>query len=166
LLILKGEQPPFGDVDDRIRAIATGLGLRTIMWKYDSNDWQEGLNGVTSLKVDADYKAFLDASTGGSFNAVSHSIGWKIQLTRPQRGGVILAHELNNFTMEEAMKFYPQMKANFKVRWYSNALPFGDASLHRTSSQWLLPTTSPIHTSNRTTRSQPLSNVGDSLVLV
>ena len=33
-------QPPFGDVDDRIRAIAHGLGLRTILWQYDSQDWQ------------------------------------------------------------------------------------------------------------------------------
>lgn len=25
-------RPPYGDVDDRIRAIAQGLGLRTYMW--------------------------------------------------------------------------------------------------------------------------------------
>jgi len=28
-------------------------------------------------------------------------------------GGILLAHELNNFTMSEAIKFYPQLKAAF-----------------------------------------------------
>jgi len=27
---------PFGDVDDRIRTIAHGLGLQHMMWEYDS----------------------------------------------------------------------------------------------------------------------------------
>ena len=29
---------------------------------------------------------------------------------------MVLAHELNDFTMKEAMKFYPPLKAVFKVR--------------------------------------------------
>ena len=33
-------RPPFGDTDDRVRAIAAGLGLRTIVWEEDTNDWQ------------------------------------------------------------------------------------------------------------------------------
>ncbi|KZP27870.1 hypothetical protein FIBSPDRAFT_780350, partial [Athelia psychrophila] len=35
-------RPPFGDVDARIRAIATALNLTTVVWQYDSNDWQVG----------------------------------------------------------------------------------------------------------------------------
>lgn len=31
-------RPPYGDVDDRIRAIAQGMGLQTIMWSDDTND--------------------------------------------------------------------------------------------------------------------------------
>jgi hypothetical protein len=30
-------------------------------------------------------------------------------------GGILLAHELNNFTMSEAIKFYPQLKSAFSV---------------------------------------------------
>jgi hypothetical protein len=39
--------------------------------------------------------------TSGTFNTV---------------GGIMLTHELNNFTMSEAIKFYPQLKAAFSVR--------------------------------------------------
>ena len=32
-------RPPFGDVDDRIRFIAASLGLSTILWDNDVNDF-------------------------------------------------------------------------------------------------------------------------------
>ena len=35
-------------------------------------------------------------------------------LTRCQVGTIMLTHELNNFTMSEAIKFYDQLKAAFK----------------------------------------------------
>jgi peptidoglycan/xylan/chitin deacetylase (PgdA/CDA1 family) len=35
-------QSPFSDIDDRIRYIAAQLGLETVLWKYDSNDWKVG----------------------------------------------------------------------------------------------------------------------------
>ncbi|KAJ7590427.1 carbohydrate esterase family 4 protein [Mycena floridula] len=91
-------RPPFGDVDDRIRAIATGLNLTTIIWKYDSFDWEVGFNGVTADQVDANYQNFINNATSGTFDTV---------------GAIILTHELNNYTMSEAVKWYPQLKAAF-----------------------------------------------------
>ena len=32
-------RPPYGDVDDRIRSIAAALNLTTIVWSYDSFDY-------------------------------------------------------------------------------------------------------------------------------
>lgn len=32
-------RPPYGDVDDRVRSIAWQMGMRTILWDQDSNDW-------------------------------------------------------------------------------------------------------------------------------
>ena len=32
-------RPPFGDIDDRVRAIAWQMGMRSILWDRDSNDW-------------------------------------------------------------------------------------------------------------------------------
>lgn len=65
-------RPPFGDVDDRIRAIAKGLGLRTILWQYDSNDWQVGATaGVTPQQVDSNYQSLIQNAKSGLFNSVS-----------------------------------------------------------------------------------------------
>ncbi|KAF8962880.1 hypothetical protein BDZ97DRAFT_1905073 [Flammula alnicola] len=93
-------RPPFGDVDDRIRAIANGLGLRTVLWTYDSQDWQVGSTaGVTAEAVDREYDIMIDDAKKGMFDNV---------------GTMILAHELNDFTMAEAIKYYPMLKAVFK----------------------------------------------------
>ncbi|KAL0579328.1 hypothetical protein V5O48_002661 [Marasmius crinis-equi] len=93
-------RPPFGDTDDRIRAIAHGLGLRNILWKYDTFDWQYGPASNTSVaEIDENYQAFVDAAKNGTFN---------------REGGIVLTHESSNFTMVESIKFYPAMKAAFK----------------------------------------------------
>ncbi|KAF5319153.1 hypothetical protein D9619_008478 [Psilocybe cf. subviscida] len=92
-------RPPFGDVDDRIRAIAAGLGLRTILWQYDSQDWQVGTTpGVTPQSVDQEYQTMISDAKKGMFN---------------QTGTMILMHELNDFTMSQAIKYYPKVKAVF-----------------------------------------------------
>ncbi|KAH9475005.1 Chitin deacetylase [Psilocybe cubensis] len=92
-------RPPFGDVDDRIRAIANGLGLRTILWEYDSQDWQYGVTpGVTEDMVDNEYQAMINDAKKGKFDKV---------------GTMILAHELDDWTMNEARKFYPLLKEVF-----------------------------------------------------
>ncbi|KAL0065477.1 hypothetical protein AAF712_007541 [Marasmius tenuissimus] len=93
-------RPPFGDVDDRIRAIANGLGLKNILWKYDTFDWQVGPSSTTKPEtIDANYQAFINAVKNGTFN---------------REGGIILTHEASNFTMSEAIKFYPALKAAFR----------------------------------------------------
>ncbi|KAN0137536.1 glycoside hydrolase/deacetylase [Lactarius tabidus] len=91
-------RPPYGDVDDRIRAIANALGLQTIIWHFDSNDWRVGINNVTAADVDTDYQLFINNETAGNFNSA---------------GGIMLTHELNNFTMSEAVKWYPALKSAF-----------------------------------------------------
>ncbi|KAG1748053.1 carbohydrate esterase family 4 protein [Suillus lakei] len=92
-------RPPFGDVDDRVRAIAHALGLRTIIWKYDSNDWRAGTANITSADVDQNYNDLITRAQNGTFATA---------------GTIMLTHELNNFTMSEAVKFYAQLKAAFK----------------------------------------------------
>jgi len=92
-------RPPFGDVDDRVRAFAHALGLRTIIWQYDSNDWKAGTGNITDADVDANYEALIARAQNGTF---------------ANAGTIMLTHELNNFTMSEAMKFYDQLKAAFK----------------------------------------------------
>ncbi|KAJ7431631.1 hypothetical protein B0H11DRAFT_844015 [Mycena galericulata] len=92
-------RPPYGDVDDRIRYIAAQLGLETIIWKYDSNDWEEGTNGVTAADVQANYDALISNATSGAFNSI---------------GAIMLTHELTNFTMQMAIDNHPKLAAAFE----------------------------------------------------
>lgn len=92
-------RPPYGDVDDRVRYIAHALGLRTIIWKYDSNDWRAGTGNITAANVDQNYEDLITRAQNGTFAT---------------GGTIMLTHELNNFTMSEAVKFYSQLKAAFK----------------------------------------------------
>ncbi|KAI9459534.1 carbohydrate esterase family 4 protein [Boletus coccyginus] len=89
-------RPPYGDVDDRVRAIAQALGLRNIMWSYDSGDWHAGSDNAY---VDTNYQALVTAAQKGTFNT---------------GGTILLAHELSNATMSEAIKWYPQLMDAFE----------------------------------------------------
>jgi peptidoglycan/xylan/chitin deacetylase (PgdA/CDA1 family) len=69
-------QPPFGDVDDRIRAIAQGLGLRTVLWKYDSNDWRVGSDGTSEDDVDNYYNTLIKDAENGKFASVRRVLSY------------------------------------------------------------------------------------------
>ncbi|KAK7034576.1 hypothetical protein VNI00_012204 [Paramarasmius palmivorus] len=105
-------RPPQGDIDDRIRAIAAALGLRTVLWKYDTDDTipVPGTDKADPLAIEKNYEDFIQLAQGGEFQNV---------------GAILLAHETNNLTMSKAIKYYPELKAAFK-----NVLPvFGALSL-------------------------------------
>jgi hypothetical protein len=85
------------------------MGLQTIIWKYDSNDWRAVAGNYSPANVDASYQLFINNLTEGTFDTV---------------GGIMLTHELSNFTMQEAMNWYPQLKAAFSV-WCISPLPNG-----------------------------------------
>lgn len=77
------------------------------MWKYDSNDWKNGVGNVTAQTVDDDYNFFISNATSGTFDT---------------EGGIMLTHELNNYTMQTAMDFYSNLKSAF-----SHIVPVGVA---------------------------------------
>ncbi|KAG2181095.1 hypothetical protein INT43_008677 [Umbelopsis isabellina] len=92
-------RPPFGDVDDRVRAIAHQMGMRTFIWDQDSFDWNIGPNTPTS-KVDGYFEKWISARTGNQDN---------------EHGHVTLQHELNADTVHNAIKWLPQVTKNFNV---------------------------------------------------
>ncbi|GHT84456.1 hypothetical protein FACS1894129_1120 [Actinomycetota bacterium] len=93
-------RPPFGDVDDRVRAIAAGLGLRTIIWDHDTDDWDIQPDGNSpTQKIDSNYQKIIDLSSQGKVN---------------DKGVVVLTHELTENTMNEFMKMYPKIKGAYK----------------------------------------------------
>ncbi|CAG8793294.1 2832_t:CDS:2, partial [Gigaspora rosea] len=93
-------RPPFGDVDDRIRAIAQQLNLTTIIWNLDTNDWDMTPDGKeTVAQIDANFQSFVNMGTNGTFN---------------NGGCIVLEHELDNNTMSKAVEWYPKIKAAYK----------------------------------------------------
>ncbi|CAO1637569.1 unnamed protein product [Sympodiomycopsis kandeliae] len=90
-----GWRPPYGDVDDRVRAIATGLGLKTVIWSADTDDWEQMPAGkLTKQQVTDNYNNII--------NAVSDTTG-----------NIVLTHEINGDTMQMAMDMYPMIAAKF-----------------------------------------------------
>ena len=65
-LLTWDSQPPFGDVDDRVRYIAEQLDLMTIIWQFDTDDW-EG----SPQEVEANYANFIQKAASEAFNSVS-----------------------------------------------------------------------------------------------
>lgn len=89
-------RPPYGDIDDRVRAIATGLGLRSILWSADTTDWQVKPSGTLS-------KAEIDQVYANIIGNVSETVG-----------NIVLSHEINGDTMDIAMEQYPNIIAKFE----------------------------------------------------
>jgi hypothetical protein len=105
-------RPPFGDVDNRVRAIAKNVfGLETVPWDKDSGDWAISTGTYTRQQVD------------DTMN------GW---LTGPKSPGLnILEHELNDNTINVFMDNFPKMISNgwnvkniaeaWSMDWYQNS---------------------------------------------
>ncbi|EJU00871.1 glycoside hydrolase/deacetylase [Dacryopinax primogenitus] len=91
-------RPPYGDTDNRVRAIAEHVfGLKTVTWNQDSEDWMIG-DGTTEEAVE-----------GSLTNWVVDGGGVQGQ------GLLILEHELMDTTVQAFMDIYPSMKANWTV---------------------------------------------------
>ncbi|EIW77610.1 carbohydrate esterase family 4 protein, partial [Coniophora puteana RWD-64-598 SS2] len=92
-------RPPYGDVDDRVRAIANALNLSTIVWQSDSFDWEAGTDGYTDQMVYDNYDTLIAQAQNGTFSS---------------QGTIMLTHELNNFTMQTAVDYYDKLAGAFK----------------------------------------------------
>jgi peptidoglycan/xylan/chitin deacetylase (PgdA/CDA1 family) len=81
-------RPPYGDVDNRVRAIAKQIfGLECVIWNNDTNDWEIATGQTTLAQVNASLTTWL---------------------TGPKSPGlVILEHELDNNTSTGFIDAYP-----------------------------------------------------------
>jgi peptidoglycan/xylan/chitin deacetylase (PgdA/CDA1 family) len=167
-------RPPYGDVDDRIRAIAKHLSLTTNIWNQDTNDWCIG-----------DPTAAAD----GCGNFVASSVhtnleAWAANQKTAPKGLVVLEHELSNGSVSEFMEALPVMKSNGwqimpvgtcnNVPWYAESNSTNSTNSTTTSS---VPATSaPVTSSGSnasatdssapvTTTAPPKASSGSSLTL-
>ncbi|KAI0832445.1 hypothetical protein BC628DRAFT_1414745 [Trametes gibbosa] len=87
-------RPPYGDSDNRVRAIAKEVfGLTTVIWNQDTEDWSIGeASGATRAEVDANLQKWI---------------------TGPKSPGlIILEHELSNNTVSAFMQAFPLIQQN------------------------------------------------------
>lgn len=88
-------RPPFGDVDDRVRAIAAGLGLRTILWSEDTDDWDVQPGGSSPRsKIVGNYQKIFDKG-------------------KNHESEIVLTHEIRSDTMQLFQDMFPQLKNSF-----------------------------------------------------
>ncbi|KAI8887549.1 carbohydrate esterase family 4 protein [Backusella circina FSU 941] len=107
-------RPPYGDVDDRVRAIAWQMGLTTVIWDEDTNDWNmpgDGGGNLSPDTVDGYFEGWIDARKNGTDN---------------QSGHIVLEHELNNSTVSMAEKWLPQLQQVFKVVPWNECMNISD----------------------------------------
>ena len=106
-------RPPYGDVDNRVRAIAKEVfGMETVLWNRDTNDWKIGSDETVTVE-----------------SVKTEMENW---FTGPKSPGVVaLEHEINNNSLEVFAAAYPHMAENgwqvksvadaFGMNWYQNA---------------------------------------------
>ena len=106
-------RPPFGDSDNRVRAIAKEIfGLTTVIWNYDSDDWKIGT--APDITLESAQANFAQALSG------------------PKSPGLnILEHEITDVDVTVFLYAYPLMVSNGWViksipeitgaNWYQNA---------------------------------------------
>ncbi|KAG2225810.1 hypothetical protein INT45_007054 [Circinella minor] len=135
-------RPPYGDVDDRVRAIAWQMGLRTVLWDEDSNDWNmpgDGGGNLAPSTVDGYFEGWIENRKNGSDNAQGH---------------IVLEHELNNSTVSMAEKWLPQLQQTFNVVTIQECMnisqPYWETS-------WVYPTESNPSVTNGSTSSSTAS---------
>ncbi|KAI5474415.1 chitin deacetylase, carbohydrate esterase family 4 protein [Pseudohyphozyma bogoriensis] len=89
-------RPPYGDVDDRIRYIASQLDMTTQLWNRDTDDWDYANIGIA--QVETNYQDFIAQGKNGTFK---------------YNGAIVLTHELDNETMSLSEKYLPEIQSTF-----------------------------------------------------
>ncbi|KAI8636018.1 hypothetical protein BD408DRAFT_426821 [Parasitella parasitica] len=93
-------RPALGDLDDRVRWIASQLNMTAILWNLDTDDWAAGSTpGITADTVNQRYKDFIQMGSNGTYK---------------DSGNIVLSHEINNMTMDFFVNHYPDIKKNYK----------------------------------------------------
>jgi len=66
-------RPPYGDTDARVHAIAKSLGLTTIIWNQDTEDWQLP-NGTTLTQISDKMKTWLSGNKNPGLIMLEHEL--------------------------------------------------------------------------------------------
>ncbi|CAG8455670.1 18835_t:CDS:2 [Racocetra fulgida] len=93
-------RPPFGDYDDRIRDIATQLGMKPTLWDLDTNDWMSAEDATFNINwITANFTQ------------------WVNDPNLKTTGHISLEHDLYNQTSAQIPLVVPILKkANYTIK--------------------------------------------------
>ncbi|CAO3566297.1 unnamed protein product [Mortierella alpina] len=100
-------RPPYGDIDDRVRAIGWQMGLRAFIWDLDTNDWQINGDQVAPMPDHPTYE--------GVNATVSSWIENRVKGNDTKHGHVVLEHELSNATITLAEFWLPTIQKQYET---------------------------------------------------
>ncbi|KAH7927343.1 hypothetical protein BV22DRAFT_1031952, partial [Leucogyrophana mollusca] len=121
-------RPPFGDIDDRVRAISLAMGMVPVIWTrtpsgatFDTNDWKVPGGVVTGPQSFATFEAILGNATllDTGFVVLEHDL-------YPQTVDLAIG-----YTLPAAMNYNP--KLTLEPIGYCNNIP--STNLYRESNQ-------------------------------
>jgi len=90
-------RPPYGDTDNRVRALAAAVGLKTIIWTqgYDTNDWDLSTQPTPNVSM-----------------VTSTFTSWFPAIKARSNGFIVLEHDLFNQTVQAAIATLDVAAAN------------------------------------------------------
>ncbi|KAF8311474.1 glycoside hydrolase/deacetylase [Clavulina sp. PMI_390] len=149
-------RPPYGDMDDRVRAVAKSMGLTPAMWSsyqdndFDTDDWRipgGTANGTSSYEA---FSAILDLAS---------------KLTT---GFIVLEHDLYQETVEMAMGYFLPLakqrnfvlKAIYECLGQSLASTYMETAGNSTSSTGTSTTSKATGTATQSTGAQKTTSLG------
>lgn len=131
-LVSKYMRPPYGDIDDRVRAILAELGYKPVIWNLDTNDY--------TIQSDKTFKVeFIE----GNFTE------WSKQYANGPSGIITLEHDLYVPIVANATEYITTMKqANWEPQpiWQclGDAVPFQESLSDPTAvANWITAAGSP-----------------------
>ncbi|KAI8843864.1 hypothetical protein BJ741DRAFT_258382 [Chytriomyces cf. hyalinus JEL632] len=63
-------RPPYGNVDDRVRSVAALVGMTSVTWSKDSQDWQYVRSSLINSAVTSNFRSWL--SSGSTLDISLH----------------------------------------------------------------------------------------------
>lgn len=105
-------RPPCGDIDDRVRAIASALGYTTIMWtSYPDRDSRDSLHG---------WKA-----SDKTINKLVYDMSSWFEQDK-KAGFISLQHDVSPTSLSTAAKFFEVMKSSQSTNTINNVVPLSE----------------------------------------
>ncbi|KAK0550631.1 hypothetical protein OC845_002586 [Tilletia horrida] len=115
---------PYGDLDNRIRAIASEVfGMTAVNWNYDSNDWCMEDNGSSDCP---------GQNPGQSMSSITNYIDQTVSNSTRSPGIIMLEHELTKYSVNAfiqhtwagVLKYgwkHDNIPGLFGLPWYANS---------------------------------------------